>query len=157
MRDMANFSIRISSDELCFSAAHFITAGHTCERLHGHNYRVAAEIHGPLGENRYVIDFIAARDALRAVLDELDHRVLLPGEHPTIRVSAGEKEVEVAISDRRWVFPRDDCLILPLANTTAEELARYLGGRLQQKLQRPVQLQIEVEESPGMTAVWRQS
>ena len=69
---MQDFHVRISKDELTFSAAHFITlAAEKCERLHGHNYRVAAEVHGPLDEDHYVIDFIALRDTLRAILDEV--------------------------------------------------------------------------------------
>ena len=54
------YSVRLSKDYLVFSAGHFITyAGDVCERLHGHNYQVVAEVHGPLDENQYVVDFIA--------------------------------------------------------------------------------------------------
>ncbi len=39
-----SLQVRIAKAEHVFSAAHFITfAGH-CERLHGHNYHVAAEV-----------------------------------------------------------------------------------------------------------------
>jgi hypothetical protein len=48
------YHVRVAKDTLVFSAAHFITfAGNVCERLHGHNYRVAAEVAGPLDENHY--------------------------------------------------------------------------------------------------------
>ena len=58
---------------------HFITFnGNVCERLHGHNYRVAVEVEGPLDKNEYVIDFIALRDEFKTITDELDHHVLLP-------------------------------------------------------------------------------
>ena len=44
----SDFHIRIADDDLVFCAAHFITLeGGGCERLHGHTYRVAAEVHGP--------------------------------------------------------------------------------------------------------------
>ena len=46
-----SFSVRIAKAEHVFSAAHFITFGGQCERLHGHNYHVAAEIVGPLDED----------------------------------------------------------------------------------------------------------
>lgn len=156
---MQHFHVRISKDELTFSAAHFIALqGATCERLHGHNYLVAAEVHGPLNENHYVVDFIALRDTLRAILDELDHRVLLPTEHPLIRVQPGPEEVEVTFARRRWVFPRGDCLLLPIANTTTELLARHVGQRLLDELEsrsgtRPARVRIEVEESYGLSAV----
>jgi 6-pyruvoyltetrahydropterin/6-carboxytetrahydropterin synthase len=124
------YHVRVTKDYLVFSAAHFITFnGNVCERLHGHNYRVAAEVFGPLDENHYVVDFIALRDALRELVAELDHYVLLPTQHPQIHVTANQTSVEATFDDRRWVFPRGDCVLLPVANTTAEMLARYLGGR----------------------------
>jgi len=126
-----SYHVRIEKDYLVFSAGHFITFdGDVCERLHGHNYRVAAEVFGPLDENHYVVDFIALRDTLKALVDELDHHMLLPTDHPLIRVVADERSVEVTFEERRWVFPRGDCILLPVANTTTELLARYLGMRL---------------------------
>ncbi len=38
------FRVRVQKEAFTFCAAHFITFnGNVCERLHGHNYRVAAE------------------------------------------------------------------------------------------------------------------
>ena len=154
-----SYHVRIEKDYLVFSAGHFITFdGDVCERLHGHNYRVAAEVHGPLDENHYVVDFIALRDTLKAIVDELDHHMLLPTGHPLIRVAAGETSVEVTFEDRRWVFPRGDCILLPVANTTTELLARYIGHRLLDDLAartevRPALVRIEVDECFGQSAV----
>jgi len=156
---MQNFHVRIATDDLVFSAAHFITLeGRTCERLHGHNYRVAAEVHGPLDENHCVVDFLLLRDTLRAIIHELDHHVLLPTEHPLIHLAADGREIEVTFAHRRWVFPRDDCLLLPIGNTTTELLARYIGRRLLVELEsrtgtRPELLRIELGESHGTSAV----
>lgn len=155
------FSIRVASDDLMFSAGHFITLtdGH-CERLHGHSYRVTAELHGPLDAAECVIDFVAVRDALKQILAELDHRVLLPDRHPTIHVAAGPNEVEVAFSDRRWVFPADECRLLPLANTTNELLGEYIARRLSAELRARFgeqllweRIRIEVGEGTGFSAV----
>lgn len=152
------FHVRITKDDLVFSAGHFITYnGDTCERLHGHNYRVAAEVHGPLDGNHYVVDFTALRNTLKAIVDELDHHMLLPTQHPQIRVAAGDREVEVTFEDRRWVFPRCDCVLLPVANTTSELLARYIALRLRDDLQtrtgvRHVRLRVEVDECFGNMA-----
>lgn len=153
------YHVRITKDYLVFSAAHFITFnGNVCERLHGHNYRVAAEVFGPLDENQYVIDFIALRDTLHALVLELDHHVLLPTDHPLIRVTADETSVEAVFEERRWVFPRGDCVLLSVPNTTAEMLARYLGRRLLAELaargmSRPQRVRIEVDECEGQSAV----
>ncbi|MAT68369.1 MAG: 6-pyruvoyl tetrahydrobiopterin synthase [Planctomycetaceae bacterium] len=153
------YRVRIEKERLVFSAAHFITYdGDTCEPLHGHNYHVAAEVSGPLDENCYVVDFIALRDELQAIVDALDHRMLLPTEHRTIRVAAGEREIEVTHGERRWVFPRQDCVLLPMANTTAELLARHIGQQLQQRLLTrlghcPRHLQVAVDECDGQWGV----
>jgi len=55
--DMPKFHIRIAGDELVFDAAHFITAADGCEHLHGHSYRVAIEVSGPLDEHQCVAIF----------------------------------------------------------------------------------------------------
>ena len=153
-----HYHVRIARDDLVFSAGHFITLeGDVCERLHGHDYHVAAEVHGPLDENGYVVDFIALRKALLAILEELDHRMLLPTGHPSIRVEERDQEVEVTFGQRRWVFPRCDCVLLPVANTTTELLCRYVGRRLVDSLEaqtgsRPAIVRIEVEECAGQSA-----
>jgi 6-pyruvoyltetrahydropterin/6-carboxytetrahydropterin synthase len=153
------YHVRISKDYLVFCAGHFITyAGDVCERLHGHNYRVTAEAHGPLGQDHYVIDFIAFRRALKKIIDELDHHMLLPTAHPLIRVVANDREVEATFRDRRWVFPRGDCILLPVANTTSELLAHYIAERLAADLAalgqpRTAKLRVEVDECFGNVAV----
>ncbi len=155
-----SYHVRISKDYLVFSAGHFITYdGDVCERLHGHNYRVAAEVHGPLDENHYVIDFIALRDMLKSIVERLDHHMLLPTSHPAIQVRADEQNVEVTFEERRWQFPRGDCVLLPIPNTTTELLARYIGQRLLETmtdrgLPRPEMLRIELDECQGQMAVY---
>ncbi len=134
-----SYLVRLQKEYHVFSAAHFITfAGNICEQLHGHNYRVWAEVEGALDENQYVIDFIALRDALKTITDSLDHHMLLPTSHPLIHVVAHEREVEVTFQERRWVFPREDCVLLPVPNTTAELIARHIGHLLLDELQRRV-------------------
>ncbi len=155
----ASYRVRVTKDHLVFSAAHFITFnGNVCERLHGHNWRTAVEVAGPLDKNRYVFDFIALRDALQTIVNELDHRVLLPTEHPAIRVRVSKDEVEATFENRRWVFPREDCILLPIENTTAELIARWIAERLCDAIpaadrDRLESLRIEVEENFGQWAV----
>ena len=153
------FRVRVTKDHLVFSAAHFITFnGNVCERLHGHNWRTAVEVVGPLDENRYVFDFIALRDALQKIVNELDHRVLLPTTHRQIHVQADDREVIATFENRRWVFPREDCVLLPVENTTAEEIAAWIAKRLREVVvavaKTPMDLiQVEVEENFGQWAI----
>jgi 6-pyruvoyltetrahydropterin/6-carboxytetrahydropterin synthase len=85
--------------------------------------------------------------------------MLLPTESDLIRVEEREGYVHVRYGDRRWMFPREDCVLLPLANTTAELLGRYIGQRLLEVLRRekgfePGALRVEVEESFGQVATY---
>ena len=154
------YRVRVTKDHLVFSAAHFVTFnGNICERLHGHNWRVAVEVAGPLDENHYVFDFIALRDATQRLVNDLEHRVLLPTQHQAIHVIADEREVTATFAERRWVFPREDCVLLPIANTTAELIARWLAYQLKEVLRQHAggqyleSLQVEVEENFGQWAI----
>ncbi|CAN5210520.1 6-pyruvoyl tetrahydropterin synthase family protein [soil metagenome] len=152
------YTVRVTKDTLVFSAGHFITFGNgVCERLHGHNYRVAVEVDGPLIPGDYVFDFIALRDSTREIVDELDHRMLLPLGNEHFHLVESPTSVSVTYRDKEWVFPREDCVLLPLANTTAELLAKYIAGRLLNVLKSqhqfvPQVLRVEVEECFGQIA-----
>lgn len=153
-----SYAVRVTKDHLVFSAGHFITYdGDHCERVHGHNYRVAVELAGELDANHYVFDFIALLDAARALVLELDHRMLLPATSPLIRLEDDGPNVVARYRDRRWSFPRDECVLLPIPNTTTELLADYLAGRLVERLRAKVDrlppiLRVEVEENFGQWA-----
>ena len=89
---------------------------------------------------------------------ELDHRVLLPTQHPAIHVKADGLEVTATFESRRWVFPREDCVLLPLANTTAELIARWMALQLrdlirQHASQKLESLRVEIEENFGQWAM----
>ena len=131
----SRFKVHVTKDYLVFCSGHFITYdGDHCERIHGHNYRAAVEVEGDLDANHYVIDFIALKDMTRAITDELDHRMLLPSRSRQILLHEDGPNIRVTYRDRYWSFPRDECVLVPIANTTAELLADYIAGRLRQAM-----------------------
>ncbi|MBM3995701.1 MAG: 6-pyruvoyl tetrahydropterin synthase family protein [Planctomycetes bacterium] len=154
------FHVRVSKDYLVFCSGHFISyEGDKCERLHGHNYRAAIEVEGALDENFYVFDFITLKNRAKLITDELDHRMMLPTRNRVILLQELLTSYRVRYKDREWVFPRDDCVLLPIENTTAELLARYIGERLRADLAAtckyvPEVMRVEVEESFGQSATW---
>jgi 6-pyruvoyltetrahydropterin/6-carboxytetrahydropterin synthase len=154
------FKVRVTKDHLVFCSGHFISyEGDKCERLHGHNYRTAVEVEGVLDSNFYVFDFIALKRETKTITDELDHRMMLPTRNALIHVEPSARSIQVKYRDREWLFPRDDCVLLPIENTTAELLARYIAQRLLVVLQerhrfKPEVLRVEVEESPGQSATY---
>jgi 6-pyruvoyltetrahydropterin/6-carboxytetrahydropterin synthase len=153
------YRVCVQKETMIFSAAHFITFGDDiCESLHGHNYGVKVEIEAPLNQQAYVVDFIALRDEMIMQTRLLDHKVILPDSHPLIRVDAQGAEVLVTFRDRRWIFPADNCVILPVANTTAELLASYFGGQLQKWLANlgviASSVMVGVDENHGQWGIW---
>lgn len=158
-------AIRFEHDTLHFSASHFITFGapEKIEALHGHNFRIKAEVAGPLNRREYVIDFLIAFDALKKISELLSHKVLLPRNHPNISIKADGETVFVSMPPLQWALPKGDTLVLPLRNTTTEALAEYIAGQFRQMLDQAsafempssqYKITIELEESPGMWAVF---
>lgn len=155
-----NYKVCVQKETMIFSAAHFITFGDDiCESLHGHNYGVKVEIEAPLNHQAYVVDFIALRDEMIRQTRLLDHKVILPESHPLIHVKTQEAEILVTYRERRWIFPADNCVVLPVANTTAELLASYFGAQLQKWLEKPLgvsasRILVGVDENHGQWGIW---
>src|SRR6187200_2122092 len=148
MQRRGEFRVSVTKDYLVFASAHFITfPGHRCEGLHGHNYRVAVTLDGQLDEEIwYVFDFVTLKHIRRRLCDEIDHKVLLPLQNPKLQIASGEESVTVAYEGKpRYVFPRADCALLPVPNTTAEMLAELLAIRLRAEL--------ETTGARGLTAI----
>ena len=157
----ATYRVDVAKEQFTFSAAHFITfAGDICERIHGHNYAVRASVEGPLDENRYVVDFIALRDAVLKETLQLDHHVILPQDHADIKITSDDRETTATFRDRRWVFPNEDCVMLPVINTTAEEIARVIAERVikqtKEKFGKALTwIEVAVDENNGQWGVCR--
>lgn len=165
MKAERGFKVAVSKDNLVFASAHFITfPGHRCETLHGHNYRTQVVVEGGLDpEAHYVVDFAELKQLMRRLTDEIDHKVLLPLENPKLQIREEGDTVTVAVQGKpRYVFPRTDCALLPVPNTTVEMLAQYLAGRVARELgasgtHHLKAIEVEIEETFGQSASYRES
>jgi len=159
------FRVQVSKDYLVFASAHFITfRGHQCESLHGHNYRVGVAVEGTVdAECLFVLDFSVLKQITRRLVDEIDHKVLLPTLNPKLAYrEEGDRLAVDYFGEPTYVFPKRDCALLPIQNSTAEMLAQYLGSRVREELMRSgythlTLLEFEVEENYGQSATYRES
>ena len=157
---MESYRVRVTKDYLVFCSAHFITFDNgKCECLHGHNYRAAAELEGPLGPAHLVVDFIALKKILRAITDRLDHRMLVPTRSAIIAIEENATHVHIKSCAKQWTIPREDCALLGIENTTAERLAWWITRELHAELRRaglplPNRTRIDVEETFGQSAIY---
>lgn len=159
----SDFRVTVSKDYLVFSSAHFITfRGHQCETLHGHNYRVGVTVEGGVDdETRFVVDFSVLKKAVRKLVDEIDHKVLLPLKNPKLGFrDEGQKRHVDYFGQHTYTFPTVDCAMVPIENTTAEMLAQYFAHRTREELgdigiRNLTAIELEVEESFGQAATYR--
>ena len=157
------FEVYVCKESFRFNAAHFMAYPGFRECLHGHNYRAAVRIEGGLGADGYVIDFGDIKSATRAVCSEMNERFLVPlkSDCMTVRTVGGQVEIETE-DGSRFSIPERDCMLLPIAHSSAEELAAYLCDRLIDVLEilqsrEIVSIEVTVAETPGQEARFRRT
>src|SRR3989442_11713109 len=129
------YSVVVAKDYLKFAAAHFIAYPGFREPLQGHNYQVSVRVEADLGPDGYVLDFGLVKRVAKALCEELDERVLLPERSDCLILTRTEDAVEVRTeAGHRFRFPAADVRLLPIAHSSAEELAAYLLARLREAL-----------------------
>ena len=99
-----------------FEAAHRlprVPAGHKCERLHGHSFKIEIAVAGPVDPHTgWLIDFGDLEERWKPLHDQLDHHYLneVPGlENPTSENLA------------RWIWERLKPRLPELAQVTVFE------------------------------------
>jgi 6-pyruvoyltetrahydropterin/6-carboxytetrahydropterin synthase len=109
-----------------------------------------------------VLDFQHIKPLVRDLCAELDEHWIVPGEHPELSCETrADGSTEVRYRDRVYRAPSADVLVLPVNNTSAENLAAFVGRQLLVRLQRQFPdvavagLEVAVEESPGQRGVYR--
>jgi len=156
------WSIDLFKEYFQFSCAHFlIFPDGSKERLHGHNYRVCVEIEGDLTDRGLVIDFLEAKPLVRGLCDELDEHWIVPGLHPELKVEdRGDGHTAVEYRGAHYLAPTDELIVLPINNSSVENLAGWLGRELRDRLEKQFgrsqvrRLRVSISETPGQSGVY---
>jgi len=138
---------------ITFSASHILPGHEKCGRIHGHNYAIHVRISGESSESGVVYDFLPIKEKLRRIADGLDHRILIASGMEGLKVE--KNEVRIDIEDKKYIFPKEDALILDIDQVTAEQLAMYLLEKVIEELDFPEKVnsvEIGVDESRGQGA-----
>jgi 6-pyruvoyltetrahydropterin/6-carboxytetrahydropterin synthase len=151
--------IRIAREDHHFAAAHFLVEMGKCERLHGHNYQVSVELGGRPGPDETIIDFNTVNPIVKRLCDEIDHRILLAERDPRQTLTVTGEEIEIRFGVKRYVFPKAECVVVPVEATTVERLAAWLAGRLADlladRLPHVDWIEVGVREGGAQTALYR--
>ncbi|MFW9964164.1 MAG: 6-pyruvoyl tetrahydropterin synthase family protein [Candidatus Sifarchaeia archaeon] len=143
----------VKDQRMHFSASHFLKAGSEVENLHGHNYSLKIKLTGPLNNDGMVFDFRKVKEKALKICKLLDHKVLLPSNSGTINIIKSNGFLEVNVDEKRYVFPEEDCVIIPMKATTTELLAEYIHENLD--FPEDLKVKICVSESEGSTGCFK--
>ncbi|CAE7759706.1 queD, partial [Symbiodinium necroappetens] len=129
-----SWQVAVALQDMKFSAAHFVAFEGFREPLHGHNYTVGARIGSKRPQaDGYVVDFGDLKKVIRGICKEMDQRTLLPAKSDVLSFCQDSSSDKLEIQCQggvRMVLPRQDCLLLPIVHTTAEELAEYIASEV---------------------------
>lgn len=154
------FSIRVYKQYFNFASSHFMLfKDGSREPLHGHNYRVQVKGNAPELDDDMVFDFLNIKPIVRKICDSLDHKLLVPKFNASLIIEDRDKNYNFITKDESvFSIPKTDVLLLPIENTSAERLAAYLAHEIKNQVFEQYQfefseLEVEVEETPGQSAV----
>ncbi|KAJ1459559.1 hypothetical protein M885DRAFT_510681 [Pelagophyceae sp. CCMP2097] len=156
----------VRSERFKFNAAHFVAFKGYRERLHGHNYTVGIRMLGTTSPvDGYVMDFGDVKKTVRDVCAQLNERFLCPARSDVLRIDAAGANVCMRCEDGSFFsLPKDDCAMLPIVHSTAEELAAMLWTKIIQEFgieilrgRKITTLEVSVAESPTQEARYCQS
>lgn len=124
-------TLRLAKENMKFSAGHFTIFGPGVrERVHGHDFRVGVRLQARVGDNGLCFDYGLLKRRIVELCRELNEWMLLPGESPLLRIERDGALLHAVFGDERIPFLASDVKVLPVANISVEELARYFLGRL---------------------------
>lgn len=156
---MSEISLHLFKQNFKFSAAHFLIFDATsAEKLHGHNYQVRVDLVCPsetqTSEKGYFVDFNVFKKHIKARCDEWDEMVLLPAKHADMKFTPKSPSLEVRFRERFYVFPENEVHLLPVTNTSVEQLSRLLAEDFMKafKVYGVQSVRVRVEETEGQGA-----
>ncbi|MBX3154516.1 MAG: 6-carboxytetrahydropterin synthase [Deltaproteobacteria bacterium] len=151
--------IRIARDQYKFSCAHMtVFPDGTKERLHGHNYTVAVALDLDRIDLEAMIPFAQIKAAIGELCAAWKERVMIARDNPHLTLVRDDaEELELTLCGKRYVFPREDVLLLPIDNISVEALAAHAGAILFEKIgavgaEHVRSFEVTIEEHPGQGA-----
>jgi len=83
----------------------------------------------------FVVDFAVLKQAIRALIAPMDHRLLIPTGNPSLTVRQDDRRVLVDYAWPEWLaVPRTHACLIPVRHTTAELLAQWMGQEMMRVL-----------------------
>lgn len=123
--------LELGAERLSFSAGHFTiySATHR-ECLHGHNYRVEVAITTEVNQAGICFDYAIYNETISNLCRELNITTLIPTQSPYLTIQEEGDYYHIIFNNEKMIFLKKDVKLLPIRNTTLEELAKWFVSRL---------------------------
>jgi len=127
---MVQAKFRVGVEDLSFDAAHYTKGvGGKCMNIHGHTFRVNVEVEGEVDpETGFVIDFSVLKKIVKEVIEEYDHKVIVP-----------KKDVNETFLKGKF---RGEIKVLDYPEASTEYIALDIARKIHEKLNMPVKVKL---------------
>ncbi|MHA1115927.1 MAG: 6-pyruvoyl trahydropterin synthase family protein [Candidatus Heimdallarchaeaceae archaeon] len=157
-----SYDLFLSREYFIFSCSHIVIGESFFEKLHGHNYTVQVNIVGQQSKDNMVVNFYDIKRIVQPVVDSLDHHLILPRYNKHLEIIETDKQVIIKVPrlDKEYEIPKEDVKILPIENTTVEELSRYFTELLikekefNEKNIKSLKVSVCEDDGQGVTYIW---
>ena len=149
-------TIELNEPEMDFAAGHFtIFSESDRESLHGHNYTVSLSLTTYIDHYEGLnFDYRIYKRRIKALCKELHQRTIIPTRSPHLVLEEDDTYHYVTFNGERMCFLKHDACLVPITNSTIEELSQWFIERLIEdraslKDHKISRLLVKVFSSPG--------
>ena len=127
---MVHAKFRVGIENLSFDAAHYTKGAEgKCMNLHGHTFKVSVEVEGEVNpETGFVIDFTVLKKLVKNIIEDYDHKIVIP-----------KKDLNETFIKGRF---RGEVKILDYPEASTEYIALDIARRIYEKLKMPVKVKL---------------
>jgi len=156
-------TVEIFKENMKFVAGHYtIFSATERERLHGHTFNVYAAITSEVNDNGLTCDYHVYKEKVRQLCRDLNEYFLIAGQSPYQELKPQGEHLYVHYGEEIIPFLQKDVKVLPIRNTTVEELSHWFLEQLIADMQlirdqKIHALEVKVYSGPGQcaSASWR--
>ncbi len=126
------FSVKIRAgvENISFDASHYTPGVESkCRNIHGHTYRLSVEVEGKLDPSTgMVIDFLILKRIVREIIDEYDHKLIIPRKDLDKTIVKGEFNTVYKVID--YPVATTEYIALDIARKIYERLGLFVRVKL---------------------------
>lgn len=158
-------TLELFKENMKFSAGHFTIFSSTeRENLHGHNYNLYVAITTEIEDEGLSFDYRLYKDKFRQLCRELDETVIIAGLSKHLSIEERENHYHVTFNHEEMIFLKRDAKVLPIRNSTVEELSHWFINQITADKQaldnnRVYAIQVKIFSAPGQcgSSEWKKN